>query len=167
MLLPIHLNLNNSFWNTKTMQVQIKKQLKIELDQADVTLAIRNFLATNGYTISEAELEKINYVKSPRDGLRAELNITEESGVETETQAVVTTAVEAAKEHIAEIGLAVVETEDPGEVATPSVEDVAVNEAVERALVPEVETEDEVEPATAAVAVEPSAEEPPRTKLFM
>ena len=32
---------------------------------------------------------------------------------------------------------------------------------------PEVETEDEVEPATAAVAVEPSAEEPPRTKVFM
>lgn len=144
------------------MQVQIKKQLKIELDQADVTLAIRNFLAANGYTISEAELEKINYVKSPRDGLRAELNITEESGVETETPAVVTTAVEAT-----EVDAPVVETEEPGEVATPSVEDVAVNEAVERALVPEVETEDEVEPATAAVAVEPSAEEPPRTKLFM
>lgn len=144
------------------MQVQIKKQLKIELDQADITLAIRNFLAANGYTISEAELEKINYVKSPRDGLRAELNITEESGVETEIQAVVATAVEAA-----EVDAPVVETEAPGEVATPSVEDVAVNEAVERALVPEVETEDEVEPATTAVAVEPSAEEPPRTKLFM
>ena len=144
------------------MQVQIKKQLKIELDQADITLAIRNFLAANGYTISEAELEKINYVKSPRDGLRAELNITEESGVETEIQAVVTTAVEAT-----EVDTPVVETEEPGEVATPSVEDVAVNEAVERALVPEVETEAEVEPATVAVAVEPSTEEPPRTKLFM
>lgn len=144
------------------MQVQIKKQLKIELDQADITLAIRNFLAANGYTISEAELEKINYVKSPRDGLRAELNITEESGVETEIQAVVATAVEAA-----EVDTPVVETEAPGEVATPSVEDVAVNEAVERALVPEVEPEDEVEPATVAVAVEPPAEEPPRTKLFM
>ena len=144
------------------MQVQIKKQLKIELDQADITLAIRNFLAANGYTISEAELEKINYVKSPRDGLRAELNITEESGVETEIQAVVATAVEAA-----EVDAPVVETEAPGEVATPSVEDVAVNEAVERALVPEVETEDEVEPVTAAVAVEPPTEAPPRTKLFM
>ena len=144
------------------MQVQIKKQLKIELDQADITLAIRNFLAANGYTISEAELEKINYVKSPRDGLRAELNITEESGVETEIQAPVTNTVEAA-----EVDTPVVETEAPGEVATPSVEDVAVNEAVERALVPEVEPEDEVEPATVAVAVEPSTEEPPRTKLFM
>lgn len=144
------------------MQVQIKKQLKIELDQADITLAIRNFLAANGYTISEAELEKINYVKSPRDGLRAELNITEESGVEPEAPVGVTTAVEAT-----EVDVPVGITEAPGEVATPSVEDVAVNEAVERALVPEVESEDEVEPATAAVAVEPSAEEPPRTKLFM
>ena len=144
------------------MQVQIKKQLKIELDQADITLAIRNFLAANGYTISEAELEKINYVKSPRDGLRAELNITEESGVESEAPVGVTTAVEAA-----EVDVPVGVTEAPGEVATPSVEDVAVNEAVERALVPEAEPEDEVEPATVAVAVEPSAEEPPRTKLFM
>ena len=148
------------------MQVQIKKQLKIELDQADITLAIRNFLAANGYTISEAELEKISYVKSPRDGLRAELNITEESGVETEIQAVVATAVEATEVDIP-VDVPVGVTEAPGEVATPSVEDVAVNEAVERALVPEVETEDEVEPATVAVAVEPSAEEPPRTKLFM
>ena len=148
------------------MQVQIKKQLKIELDQADITLAIRNFLASNGYTISEAELEKINYVKSPRDGLRAELNITEESGVEPEAPVGVTTAVEAA-----EVDTPVVETVDvteaPGEVATPSVEDVAVNEAVERALAPEVETEVEVEPVTAAVAVEPPTEAPPRTKLFM
>lgn len=140
------------------MQVQIKKQLKIELDQADITLAIRNFLAANGYTISEAELEKINYVKSPRDGLRAELNITEESGVETEAPVGVTTAVEAT-----EVDVPVGVTEAPGEVVTLSVEDVAVNEAVERALVPEVE----VEPAPVAVAVEPSAEEPPRTKLFM
>lgn len=146
------------------MQVQIKKQLKIELDQADITLAIRNFLAANGYTISEAELEKISYVKSPRDGLRAELNITEESGVETEAPVGVTTAVEAT-----EVDVPVGVTEAPGEVATPSVEDVAVNEAVERALAPEVETEAEaeVEPVTAAVAVEPPTEAPPRTKLFM
>lgn len=156
------------------MQVQIKKQLKIELDQADITLAIRNFLAANGYTISEAELEKINYVKSPRDGLRAELNITEESGVETEAPVGVTTAVEATEVDVpvdvpvgVTVDVPVGITEAPGEVVTPSVEDVAVNEAVERALVPEVEPEDEVEPAPVAVAVEPSAEEPPRTKLFM
>ena len=142
------------------MQVQIKKQLKIELDQVDITLAIRNFLAANGYTISEAELEKINYVKSPRDGLRAELNITEESGVEPEAPVGVTTTVEAT-----EVDVPVGVTEAPGEVATPSVEDVAVNEAVERALAPEVETEAEVEPVTAAVA--PTTEVLSRLKLFV
>ena len=152
------------------MQVQIKKQLKIELDQADITLAIRNFLAANGYTISEAELEKINYVKSPRDGLRAELNITEESGVEPEAPAGVTTAVEATEADVpvnvpADVPVGV--TDAPGEIATPSVEDVAVNAAVERALAPETETEAEVEPVTAPVAVEPPTEAPPRTKLFM
>ena len=146
------------------MQVQIKKQLKIELDQADITLAISNFLAANGYTISEAELEKISYVKSPRDGLRAELNITEESGIETEIQAVVATAVEATEVDIP-VDVPVGVTEAPGEVATPSVEDVAVTEAVERALAPEAEVE--VEPVTAPVAVEPPTEAPPRTKLFM
>lgn len=146
------------------MQVQIKKQLKIELDQADITLAIRNFLAANGYTISEAELEKINYVKSPRDGLRAELNITEESGVEPEAPVGVTTAAEATEvDAPADVPVGV--TEAPGEVATPPVEDVAVNEAVERALAPEPEAE--VEPVTAPVAVEPPTEAPPRTKLFM
>ena len=142
------------------MQVQIKKQLKIELDQADITLAIRNFLAANGYTISEAELEKINYVKSPRDGLRAELNITEESGVETETTVGVTTTVEAT-----EVDVPVDVPEAPGEVTTPSIEEVTINEVIERVLATEVETE--VEPVTAAVAVEPPTEEPPRTKLFM
>jgi len=152
------------------MQVQIKKQLKIELDQADITLAIRNFLAANGYTISEAELEKINYVKSPRDGLRAELNITEESGVEPEATVGVTTAAEATEVGVP-ADVPVGATEDPGEVATPSVEDVAVNAAVERALAPEPETETEpeaeVEPVTAPVAVEPPAEAPPRAKLFI
>ena len=152
------------------MQVQIKKQLKIELDQADITLAIRNFLAANGYTISEAELEKINYVKSPRDGLRAELNITEESGVETEAPVGVTTAVEATEVDVP-VGVTVEAPVDvpeaPGEVTTPSIEEVTINEVIERVLATEVETEAEVEPVTAAVAVEPPTEEPPRTKLFM
>ncbi|WAW11636.1 hypothetical protein nACB1_021 [Acinetobacter phage nACB1] len=144
------------------MQVQIKRQVKIELDQADITAAVRNFLSDNGYTINEEDLAKINFVKSPKDGLRAELNITEETGVEEPevTQVVETTPVEAAKAHIAEVGLEVVEpeSEPAGEVATPSVEDVAVAEAVERALTPEVEAETEAEEVVA---------EAPRTKLFM
>lgn len=127
------------------MQVQIKRQLKIELDQADITLAVKNFLAEAGHVISDADLAKINFVKSPQTGLRAELSINDEVVADepaevkpvVETSAVVQeVAVEAAKEHIAEVGLAVVETpapvveaetEEPGEVETSTVDDVALN----------------------------------------
>lgn len=60
------------------MQVQIKRQLKIELDQADITSAVKSFLAAAGHNISDDDLAKINYVKSPQTGLRAELSISDE-----------------------------------------------------------------------------------------
>lgn len=60
------------------MQVQIKRQLKIELDQADITAAVKSFLAAAGHNISDDDLAKINYVKSPQTGLRAELSISDE-----------------------------------------------------------------------------------------
>lgn len=127
------------------MQVQIKRQLKIELDQADITLAVKNFLAEAGHVISDADLAKINFVKSPQTGLRAELSINDEVVADepaevkpvVETSAVVQeVAVESAKEHTVEVGLAVVETpapvveaetEEPGEVETSTVDDVALN----------------------------------------
>ena len=144
------------------MQVQIKRQLKIELDQADITLAVKNFLAEAGHVISDADLAKINFVKSPQTGLRAELSINDEVVAdepaevkpgEVETSAVVQeVAVEAAKEHIAEVGLAVVETpapvveaetEEPGEVETSTVDDVALNHLdVQAAPAPAADEED-------------------------
>lgn len=60
------------------MQVQIKRQLKIELDQADITAAVKSFLAAAGHNISDDDLAKISYVKSPQTGLRAELSISDE-----------------------------------------------------------------------------------------
>ena len=66
------------------MQIQIKKQLKIELDQADIVEAVGDFLLKHNQKVSAAELEAINFVKSPKDGLRATLNITEESGTDTD-----------------------------------------------------------------------------------
>lgn len=141
------------------MQVQIKRQLKIELDQADITAAVKQFLADAGHHISDEDLAKVNYVKSPKDGLRAELSISDEVVADeiTTPASAQETAVESAKEHIAEVGLAVVEPrEEPvaqedgeqepaGEVATSTVEDVApaVNEAVERALAPAETTNEE------------------------
>ena len=159
------------------MQVQIKRQLKIELDQADITLAVKNFLAEAGHVISDADLAKINFVKSPQTGLRAELSINDEVVADepAEVKPVVETstvvqevAVEAAKEHIVEVGLAVVETpapvveaetEEPGEVETSTVDDVALNALDAIAAAVETAAEEPTEPAL--------ADEAPRKSLFL
>ena len=74
------------------MQVQIKRQLKIELDQADITSAVKQFLSDAGHHISDEDLAKINYVKSPKDGLRAELSINDEVVAEEPAEEVELTA---------------------------------------------------------------------------
>lgn len=66
------------------MQIQIKKQLKIELDQADIVEAVGDYLIKHGQKVNAEALAEINFVKSPKDGLRASLNLTEESGTEAE-----------------------------------------------------------------------------------
>lgn len=147
------------------MQVQIKKQLKIELDQADIVEAVGNHLKANGINVCTADLEKINFVKSPKDGLRAELNIVEETETETAEEAVQAKPVEEATPAVEPEPATVAEEEDdePGVIASSTVADVAVDEAVERALV----SQPEEEPATVANEEEgevPAADE--RRKLF-
>ena len=66
------------------MQIQIKKQLKIELYQADIVEAVGDYLIKHGQKVNAEALAEINFVKSPKDGLRASLNLTEESGTEAE-----------------------------------------------------------------------------------
>ena len=68
------------------MQIQIKKQLKIELDQADIVEAIGDYLIKHGQKVNAEALAEMTFVKSPKDGLRASLNLTEESGTEAEPQ---------------------------------------------------------------------------------
>lgn len=159
------------------MQVQIKRQVKIELDQADITEAVRDFLADSGYSISAEDLAKITFVKSPKDGLRAELNITEETvsdeepslgeqhlgqteplvgfrrDVDGQFQQVTVTREEPVVHEEAV-------QEAPGEVETSTVEDVtaqavdaAVDEVIERAFTPDPVEESEDE----AVDAEPEA----------
>ena len=144
------------------MQVQIKRQLKIELDQADITTAVGNFLAANGYQISDEDLARINFVKSPKDGLRAELNINEATEVadepveqphvgSTENPAVEDAAI--ADLEAQPTATAVPEesapADDPGAVEPSTVEDVApvveeaVEAAVDRAFTPAADEEEE------------------------
>ena len=144
------------------MQVQIKRQLKIELDQADITTAVGNFLAANGYQISDEDLARINFVKSPKDGLRAELNINEATEVadepveqphvgSTENPAVEDAAI--ADLETQPTATAVPEesapADEPGAVEPSTVEDVApvaeeaVEAAVDRAFTPAADEEEE------------------------
>lgn len=159
------------------MQVLTKKQIKIELDQQDITSAVRDFLAKHGHSISDAELEEINYVKSPKDGLRATLNITEETGMDevveapkptptpTETPVLSKeTPVEAAVEEPTPEPTQVVadeeviETEDPGEVSTSTVEDVMPSvDEVKQIVEQQVDEEEEQVPAPTE----------PRASLFL
>ena len=144
------------------MQVQIKRQLKIELDQADITTAVGNFLAANGYQISDEDLARINFVKSPKDGLRAELNINEATEVADEPveQPQVGTTENPAVEDAAIADLEAQPTatavpeesapaDDPGQVEPSTVEDVApvaeeaVEAAVDRAFTPAADEEEE------------------------
>ena len=144
------------------MQVQIKRQLKIELDQADITTAVGNFLAANGYQISDEDLARINFVKSPKDGLRAELNINEATEVADEPveQPHVGTTENPAVEDAAIADLEAqptatavpeesVPADDPGAVEPSTVEDVAavaeeaVEAAVDRAFTPAADEEEE------------------------
>lgn len=121
------------------MQIQIKKQLKIELDQADIVEAVGDFLLKHNQKVSAAELEAINFVKSPKDGLRATLNITEESGTDTdeavepaekkpivEQPSVATTEpeTETVAPDTAPVGEEETHVEDPGTVEPSTVEDV-------------------------------------------
>lgn len=156
------------------MQIQIKKQLKIELDQADIIEAVGDLLTKHGQRVSQDELTEIVFVKSPKDGLRASLSITEQTGTDFDQQAeeVVLNekkpTLEKPVEPIAEPEPAEAEAEEPGEVETSTVEDVmpSVDEvAAMRDTQPE-------EPATTYVDDEESVEAPveaeePRKSLFL
>lgn len=156
------------------MQIQIKKQLKIELDQADIIEAVGDLLTKHGQRVSQEELTEIVFVKSPKDGLRASLSITEQTGTDFDQQAeeVELTekkpTLEKPVEPIAEPDPVEAEAEEPGEVETSTVEDVmpSVDEvAAMRDTQPE-------EPAATYVDDEESVEAPveaeePRKSLFL
>ena len=143
------------------MQIKKKTQLKIELDQNDIVEAVRDYLLKHDQRISDAELAEINFVKSPKDGLRASLNITEETASESEgdvvtdeSESVIATAeesVEAVRDTLAQDPEEedeptqspdeVAEEEAPGEVETSTVEDVmpGVDEIAEMQVATEEE----------------------------
>ena len=133
------------------MQVQIKKQLKIELDQNDIIQAVGLYLAQNDIAVSDVNLNEITFVKSPKDGLRASLNITEEQGDVPETEVAVNEQPEPEPEPVA--------TEQP--VATQAVEDAVSRAFADAGIEGEGEGEEHVQEQAATVAepVQPETDE--------
>lgn len=131
------------------MQVQIKKQLKIELDQNDIIQAVGLYLAKNDIAVSDVNLNEITFVKSPKDGLRASLNITEEQGDVPETEVAVNEQPEPEPEPVA--------TEQP--VATQAVEDAVSRAFVDAGIEDEGEEHVQEQAATVAEPVQPETDE--------
>lgn len=141
------------------MQIKKKTQLKIELDQLDIVEAVRDYLLKHGQRISEAELDEIIFVKSPKDGLRASLNITEESGSEIEGELPTAEPIETAEETVESVRATLEaeeqpatqeaevqpeeEAEAPGEVHTSTEEDVMPSVDEIAAMQTPVEEEEE------------------------
>lgn len=152
------------------MQIQIKKQLKIELDQADIIEAVGDLLTKHGQRVSQEELAEIVFVKSPKDGLRASLSITEQTGTDFEQQAEEVEPIEK-KPTLEQPSAPIAEpeeepvAEEPGEVETSTVEDVmpSVDE------VAAMREEQPEEPAATYVDDEEAVEaaEEPRKSLFL
>lgn len=149
------------------MQIQIKKQLKIELDQQDIVEAVGDFLVKHGQKVTADELAEINFVKSPKDGLRATLNITEQTGTDTDEvpePKPVTTPVAQQTETAAVAEEAVTEAPVPTETAVEAEEDVMPSIDEMQAL-RDAEAAAAALPETAPVAEE-EAPVDMRSKLF-
>ena len=132
------------------MQVQIKKQLKIELDEADIIEAVGAFLQANDVKVSTDDLAKITFVKSPKDGLRASLNVTEDETIEDEPRpnpVVINTRSDVTPEVPETVEPTVVdEDEEPGVITTSTVEDVIPSVDEIKQLVEQAVTEEEESP---------------------
>lgn len=134
------------------MQVQIKKQLKIELDENDIVEAVGAYLQLNGVNVSKEDLVKINFVKSPKDGLRASLNVTEDETIEEEPRASAPVVVEVAEPAPVIVDEPVMSEDEPGEIPPSTVEDVMPSvEEIKQIVEPEEEEAVAPEPARKAL----------------
>lgn len=61
--------------------MQIKTQLRVELDQTDINEALRDYLAKHGTKVTSEELGNIKYTNTIKDGLKAVLDVKDETNV--------------------------------------------------------------------------------------
>ena len=64
--------------------MQIKTQLDIELNEADIKAAIALYLTQNNVNVSDEELDAIKFVNSRNDGIKANLTVSNEKSTAPE-----------------------------------------------------------------------------------
>ena len=134
------------------MQIQTKRQLKIELDNSDMLQAVNDYLNKHGQRITAEELQEVKFVNSVKDGLRANINITEDTV--TDTDGINTDADKAV------IGEVTVEVQPVSELQTAATEHAKAKIEEVGLTVVEPTLEVEVEPVEPIEVVEPGAVEP-------
>ena len=64
--------------------MQIKTQLDIELNEADIKASIALYLSQNNVNVSDEELDAIKFVNSRNDGIKANLTVSNEKSTAPE-----------------------------------------------------------------------------------
>lgn len=64
--------------------MQIKTQLDIELNEADIKASIALYLSQNNVSVSDEELSAIKFVNSRNDGIKANLTVSNEKSTAPE-----------------------------------------------------------------------------------
>ena len=64
--------------------MQIKTQLDIELNEADIKASIALYLTQNNVSVSDEELDAIKFVNSRNDGIKANLTVSNEKSTAPE-----------------------------------------------------------------------------------
>ena len=64
--------------------MQIKTQLDIELNEADIKASIALYLTQNNVNVSDDELDAIKFVNSRNDGIKANLTVSNEKSTAPE-----------------------------------------------------------------------------------
>ena len=114
--------------------MQIKTQLDIELNEADIKASIALYLSQNNVSVSDEELDAIKFVNSRNDGIKANLTVSNEKST-------------APVEHLAEA--AVMESIEPFQAEATSTAEEA-EEASEELL--EASTVEDVMPSIDEIA---------------
>lgn len=68
--------------------MQIKTQLRVELDQSDINNAIRDYLAKHNTKVTSDELANIKYTNTIKEGLKAVLDVKDETSTGEPTREV-------------------------------------------------------------------------------